>query len=313
MKIVFLDSATIPAHIKMPRPDFPHEWASYLHTSPEQVVERMKDADIAITNKVVFSRAVIEQLPKLKMIALTATGMDNIDLEAAKALNIVVKNVAGYSAVAVPEHVIGFIFALKHSLTGWYKDQLSGRWAQSNQFCYFAHPLSDIRGSTLGIIGKGNLGSEVARLASALGMKVLFAEHRNATACREGYMPFYDVLQQADVISLHCPLNEETRHIINAETLAHFKKGAFLINTGRGPLVDEQALLDALNSGHLGGAALDVLSKEPPSPDHPLIVAAQRLPNLIITPHIAWAADSAVTTLVNKVRSNIEAFYHTGK
>ncbi len=313
MKIVFLDSATIPAHIEMPRPDFSHEWARYEHTSAEQVVERMKDVDIVITNKVVFSRAVMEQLPKLKMIALTATGMDNVDLAAAKELNIVVKNVAGYSAVAVPEHVISFIFALKHSLMGWYKDQLSGRWAQSKQFCYFGHSLSDIRGSTLGIIGKGNLGSEVARLASALGMNVLFAEHRNATACREGYTPFYEVLKQADVVTLHCPLNEETRHIINTETLSHFKKGAFLINTGRGPLVDEQALLDALTDGHLGGAALDVLSKEPPAPDHPIIVAAQTLPNLIITPHIAWAADSAVTTLVNKVRSNIEEFVKTGK
>ena len=313
MKIVFLDSTAVPPHLPIPRPDFAHEWIEYEYTAPEQTVERMKDADIAVTSKVIFSREVMRQLPKLKLIAVTATGTNNIDLIAAKDLGIAVKNVTGYSSVTVPEHVIGFIFAFKHSLMGWHKDQLEGRWGQSKQFCYFDYPITDVRNSTLGIIGKGCIGSEVGRLATALGMKVLYAEHRHATACREGYTPFEEVLKQADVVTLHCPLTETTTNLINQETLSLFKPGAFLINTGRGPLVDETALLEALQGGRLGGAALDVLVKEPPVADHPLIVAAKTMPNLIITPHIAWASDSAVTTLVNKVRSNIEEFVKTGK
>lgn len=313
MKIVFLDSTAVPPHLPIPRPDFAHEWIEYEYTAPEQTVERMKDADIAVTSKVIFSREVMQQLPKLKLIAVTATGTNNIDLIAAKDLGIAVKNVTGYSSVTVPEHVIGFIFAFKHSLMGWHKDQLEGRWGQSKQFCYFDYPITDVRNSTLGIIGKGCIGSEVGRLATALGMKVLYAEHRHATACREGYTPFEEVLKQADVVTLHCPLTETTTNLINQETLSLFKPGAFLINTGRGPLVDETALLEALQGGRLGGAALDVLVKEPPVADHPLIVAAKTMPNLIITPHIAWASDSAVTTLVNKVRSNIEEFVKTGK
>lgn len=313
MKIVFLDSTALPPHLPIPRPDFDHEWIDYPYTGAEQTVERAKDADIVVTSKVIFSREVMEQLPKLKLIALTATGTNNIDLIAAKELGIRVKNVAGYSSVTVPEHVLGLIFSLKHSLAGWYRDQLEGKWGESKQFCYFDYPITDIRGSVLGVVGKGCLGTEVGRLATALGMKVLYAEHRDAQSCREGYTPFDEVLKQADIVTLHCPLTEHTTNLINKETLSLFKKGAFLINTGRGPLVDEQALLDALKSGHLAGAAIDVMIKEPPEKDNPLIVAAKTMPNLLITPHIAWASDSAVTTLVNKVRDNIEEFVATGK
>ena len=313
MKIVLLDRVTIPSHIAIPRPNFPHEWVEYERTSPEQTVERMQGAQIAITNKVIFNREVMQKLPDLKLIALLATGMNNIDLAAAKELGITVKNVTGYSVVTVPEHVIGFIFNFKRSLTGWYSDQLRGKWSDSKQFCYFDYPITDVRGSTLGIIGKGCIGSEVGRLASALGMNVLYAEHRHATTCREGYTPFEEVLKQSDIVTLHCPLTENTQNLINKETLSLFKRGALLINTGRGPLVNELDLLEALQSGQLGGAALDVLVKEPPPKDHPLIIAAQTMPNLIITPHVAWASDSAITTMVNKVRSNIEEFYQTGK
>ena len=205
MKIVLLDRVTIPSHIAIPKPHFPHEWVEYERTSPEQTVERMQGAQIAITNKVIFNREVMQKLPDLKLIALLATGMNNIDLVAAKELGITVKNVTGYSVVTVPEHVIGFIFNFKRSLTGWYNDQLSGKWSDSKQFCYFDYPITDVRGSTLGIIGKGCIGSEVGRLASALGMNVLYAEHRHATTCREGYTPFEEVLKQSDIVTLHCP------------------------------------------------------------------------------------------------------------
>lgn len=308
MNIVFLDSTAIPKHIPIPRPSFPHNWVEYEYTSAEQTIERAKDADIIITSKVILSREVLQQLPKLKLIAITATGTNNVDLEAAKELGVAVKNVTGYSATTVPEHVLGMIFALKHSLAGWQRDQITSKWTESKQFCYFDYPITDVKGSTLGVFGKGCLGTEIGRLAELLGMKVLYAEHRNATTCREGYTPFEEVLKQADILTLHCALTETTKNLINQETLSLCKKGAYLINTGRGPLIDEQAVCDALKSGQLGGAALDVLVKEPPEKNNPLIELAKTMPNLIITPHIAWASDSAVTTLTKKVTQNIEDF-----
>ncbi|MCK9109577.1 2-hydroxyacid dehydrogenase [Haemophilus influenzae] len=308
MKIVFLDSTAIPKHISIPRPSFEHTWTEYDHTSSAETIERAKDADIVITSKVIFDRETLKQLPKLKLIAITATGINNVDLVAAEEMGIAVRNVTGYSSTTVPEHVIGLIFSLKHSLAGWLRDQREAKWAESKQFCYFDYSITDVRGSTLGVFGKGCLGTEVGRLANAVGMKVLYAEHKDATVCREGYTPFEEVLRQSDIVTLHCPLTETTKNLINAETLSKMKKGAFLINTGRGPLIDELALVDALKTGHLGGAALDVMVKEPPEKDNPLILAAKMMPNLIITPHIAWASDSAVTTLVGKVMQNIEEF-----
>lgn len=309
MNIVFLDRTGIPASHNIPRPTFPHNWVEYDRTSADETFERTKDADIVVTSKVVFNRELMEKLPKLKLIAITATGTNNVDLIAAKELGIAVKNVTGYSSVTVPEHVLGMIFALKHSLIGYHQDQImSDRWATCGQFCYTDYPITDVRGATLGVFGKGCLGTEVGRLAELLGMNVLYAEHRNATQVRDGYTPFEDVLKQADIVTLHCPLTETTQNLINAETLAMMKPTAYLINTGRGPLVDEVALLNALENGIIAGAALDVLVKEPPEKDNPLMQAAKRLPNLLITPHVAWASDSAVTTLVNKVAQNIEEF-----
>ena len=308
MNIVFLDSTAIPKHIPISRPSFVHTWIEYEHTSSAETIERAKDADIVITSKVIFDRETLKQLPKLKLIAITATGTNNVDLVAAEEMDIAVRNVTDYSSTTVPEHVIGLIFSLKHSFAGWLRDQSEAKWPKSKQFCYFDYPITDVRGSTLGVFGKGCLGTEVGRLANAVGMKVLYAEHKDATFCREGYTPFEEVLRQADIVTLHCPLTETTKNLINAETLSKMKKGAFLINTGRGPLIDELALVDALKTGYLGGAALDVMVKEPPEKDNPLILAAKTMPNLIITPHIAWASDSAVTTLVGKVMQNIEEF-----
>ncbi|MDO9752658.1 2-hydroxyacid dehydrogenase [Glaesserella parasuis] len=314
LNIVFLDRTGIPATHNIPRPSFPHNWIEYDRTSAEETYERAKDADIVITSKVLFGRELLAKLPKLKLIAITATGTNNIDLVAAKELGIAVKNVMGYSSVTVPEHVLGMIFSLKHSLMSYHRDQVtSDRWATCGQFCYVDYPITDVRGSTLGVFGKGCLGTEVGRLAELVGMKVLYAEHKGATTIRDGYTPFEEVLKQADIVTLHCPLTETTQNLINAETLALMKPTAYLINTGRGPLVDEAALLDALENGTIAGAALDVLVKEPPAIDNPLIQAAKRLPNLLITPHVAWASDSAVTTLVNKVAYNIEEFVKTGK
>lgn len=314
LTIVFLDRTGIPATHEIPRPNFAHQWIEYDRTSADQTYERAKEADIIITSKVLLTRELLTKLPKLKLIAITATGTNNVDMAAAQELGIVVKNVTGYSSVTVPEHVMGMIYALKHSLMSYHRDQImTDRWATCGQFCYVDYPVTDIRGSTLAIFGKGNTGSEVARLAQAVGMRVIFAEHKNAQVIREGYVPFEEAFKQADIVSLHCPLTEQTQHLINAETLALMKPTAYLINTGRGPLVDEKALLEALENRQIAGAALDVLAKEPPELDDPLMLAAKRLPNLLITPHVAWASDSAVTTLVNKVTENMETFVATGK
>ena len=314
MNIVFLDSTGIPASHRIPSFSFPHQLTEYAHTAAEQILERAKDADIIITSKVILNHEILSQLPKLKLIAVTATGTNNIDLVAAKALGITVKNVTGYSSVTVPEHVIGMIYALKHRLIDYHRDQLlTERWATCGQFCYVDYPISDVQGSTLGIVGRGCIGNEVARLAQAVGMRVLFAEHQHATTIREGYTAFDEVLKQADVISLHCPLTPQTEQLINAKTLALMKPNACLINTGRGGLINEADLLQALQSGKLAGAALDVLVKEPPASDDALWLAAKTQPNLLITPHVAWASDSALTTLVNKVAQNIEEFVLTGK
>lgn len=314
MNIVFLDSTGIPASHRIPSFSFPHQLTEYAHTAAEQILARAKDADIIITSKVILNHEILSQLPKLKLIAVTATGTNNIDLVAAKALGITVKNVTGYSSVTVPEHVIGMIYALKHRLIDYHRDQLlTERWATCGQFCYVDYPISDVQGSTLGIIGRGCIGNEVARLAQAVGMRVLFAEHQHATTVREGYTAFDEVLKQADVISLHCPLTPQTEQLINAKTLALMKPKACLINTGRGGLINEADLLQALQSGKLAGAALDVLVKEPPASDDALWLTAKTQPNLLITPHVAWASDSALTTLVNKVAQNIEEFVLTGK
>ncbi len=314
MNIVFLDSTGIPASHRIPSFSFPHQLTEYAHTAAEQVLARAKDADIIITSKVILNHEILSQLPKLKLIAVTATGTNNIDLAAAKALGITVKNVTGYSSVTVPEHVMGMIYALKHRLIDYHRDQLlTERWATCGQFCYVDYPISDVQGSTLGIIGRGCIGNEVARLAQVVGMRVLFAEHQHATTIREGYTAFDEVLKQADVISLHCPLTPQTEQLINAKTLALMKPNACLINTGRGGLINEADLLQALQSGKLAGAALDVLVKEPPATDDALWLAAKTQPNLLITPHVAWASDSALTTLVNKVAQNIEEFVLTGK
>ncbi len=309
MNIVYLESFVIPSSHPLKRPSFEHNWIEYNHTKADELIERAKNADILIASKINFSREVMEQLPKLKLIAITATGLNNVDLVAAKELGICVKNVAGYSSVCVPEHTIGFIFALKHKLMAYYKDQLSDRWATCGQFYYADHPVEDIRDRTLGIVGKGNLGQETARLAKALGMKVIFAERKNATEIREGYHSFDYVLENADIISLHCPLTADTQNLINKETLSKMKKSAYLINTGRGPLVNEQDLVDALEQGIIAGAALDVLVQEPPQIDNPIMVAAKKLPNLIVTPHIAWTGEQALDILAPKITQNLEDFY----
>ena len=305
--LVFLDRATIPAHIRIPRPDFPHHWVEYDLTSPEQVLGRLVDAEIVISNKVTLNQPLLSQLPKLKMIAIAATGFNNVDVDYCAEHHIAVANVRGYATRSVPEHVIAMLFALRRNLLGYHQDIAAGEWQRNKQFCFFTHPIGDMAGSTLGIIGSGTLGQATAQLAKALGMKVLFAEHKGLNTCRQGYTPFEEVLQQSDAISLHCPLNKQTHHLIGNVELQQMKPTAILINTGRGGLVDEKALINALKNGDISGAGFDVFTQEPADKNNPLI-ANMHLPNLLLTPHIAWGSDSSIQRLVEIMIGNINAF-----
>ncbi|WP_219908869.1 D-2-hydroxyacid dehydrogenase [Photobacterium leiognathi] len=305
--IVFLDRATIPSHITIPRPRTPHQWTQYQRTKPEQVIERLQDATIVISNKVLLTADILSQLPKLKFIAIGATGTNNVDIDYCHQHHLPVANIRGYATRSVPEHVIAMIFALKRNIVGYQQDIIAGEWQKQQQFCFFTHPISDIAGSTLGIVGKGSLGQATAKLAKALGMKVLFADHKGTSICRDGYTPFNDVLQQADILSLHCPLTPETQNLITRVELQKMKPNAILINTGRGGLVNEQDLVDALLHQDIAGAGCDVFTTEPPADDNPLLQHAH-LPNLLLTPHVAWGSDSSITTLVDQLIENIKCF-----
>lgn len=306
-KVVFLDRATIPTQIQIPRPSFAHDWVEYDLTSPEQVIERLTDADIVISNKVVLDQAVLSQLPNLKMIAVAATGFNNVDINYCAQHDVVVANVRGYATRSVPEHVIAMLFALRRNLFGYHQDIAAGEWQRNKQFCFFTHPIGDVAGSTLGVVGSGALGQATAQLAKALGMTVLFAERKGATECREGYVSFTEMLEQADAITLHCPLNDETRNLIGEAELKLMKLTSILINTGRGGLVDEQALVDSLKHGEIAGAGFDVFTQEPADEINPLI-ANMHLPNLLLTPHVAWGSDSSIQRLVEILTENINAF-----
>ena len=306
-QIVFLDSDTLDAGITLHRPDFPHHWQSHPSTAPEQVVERLKNASIAIINKVRIGAPELAQLPDLKLIALAATGSDNVDLEACRAANVGVCNIRNYSGPSVPEHAMALMLALSRNLFAWRQSLLEGRWQQSGQFCFFDHNIMDLHGKQLGIIGKGTLGQALGERAQGMGMIVRYAQSQIGASHDEDRLPLDALLQSSDVVSLHCPLTPYTRHLIGERELALMKPGALLINVGRGGLVDEAALLKALANGRLGGAGFDVASVEPPPPDHPRMQALQ-YPHVILTPHVAWASEESMQRLADQLIDNINAF-----
>lgn len=305
--IVFLETDSVRATVRHPACE--HTWTEYPATMPDQVEERLRDATIAITNKVVLRGDLLARLPKLKMIAGAATGTDNLDLEWCRTHGIVVSNIRGYAVHAVPEHVLMLILALRRQLLPYRTDLAAGKWQQAAMFCFFDHPIRDLHGDTLALIGKGSLGQGVARLAEAFGMKVLWAERKGVATPRPGYLSFEQALTEADVLSLHCPLTAETRGMIGATELRAMKPDALLINTARGGIVDEPALVQALKEGWIGGAGFDVLSKEPPREGNPLLAPeVLALPNFLLMPHVAWASDKAMQTLADQLIDNIEAF-----
>jgi glycerate dehydrogenase len=303
-RVVFLDRASLIADMRAP--SFAHDWIDHDQTAPAEVVARIQGADIVIVNKVKLSAETLAQAPSVKMIAVSATGTDNVDLAYCRAHGIVVSNIRGYAVHTVPEHAFMMMLALRRNLLGWREDVRAGLWEKTDQFCLFTRPINDLYGSTLGIVGLGSLGNGMKKLAEAFGMQVLIAEHKGAATLRAGYTAFDRVLAEADVISLHTPLTAETRHMIGAREFGLMKPSAILINAARGNLVDEAALVAALKSGRIAGAGFDVLSVEPPREGNPLLDLD--LPNFILTPHVAWGSREAMQTLADQLVDNIDAF-----
>jgi glycerate dehydrogenase len=302
--IVFLERGSVRANFR--RPAFEHEWRDYQETAPEQILERLEHATIAITNKLALREAQLSLLPILKLIGVSATGVDVVDVEYCKRRGIGVTNVRNYARNSVPEHALTLLLALRRNLPGYSRDVRNGEWQHSTQFCLYKHQLRDLNDSTLGIVGCGALGKAMERLALGVGMRVLISEHKNAQVVRSGRTSFEEILAQSDAISLHCPLTPETRNLIGAAELGQMKPHAILINTARGGLVNEKALREALISGLIGGAGFDVLSSEPPRDGNVLL--DPELPNFILTPHVAWASDEAMQILADQLIDNLEAF-----
>ena len=281
------------------------EWRLYRQSAPGEVAERIRDATVVVTNKVVLDRALLRSAKSLRLVCVCATGMNNVDLQAAAEQGIPVRNVTDYAGPSVAQHTLALMLGLATNWHEYHGDVQAGEWSRSPMFCLMHRPVIELAGKTLGIIGYGVLGRAVASLAQAFGMRVLVAESLRGDAQPDPQrVPLEKLLAEADVVSLHCPLNEGTRNLISREALVVMKPGAFLINTARGGLVDEQALADALRNGEIAGAALDVLSQEPPAQDHVLLAAD--IPNLILTPHNAWVSRECRQRLLDGVLKNIQ-------
>ena len=303
-RIVFLERNTVQANFR--GPSFDHEWIDYPESLQHQVVDRLSGATIVISNKLALREPELSRLPELKLIAIAATGFDCVDLDYCRARNIAVCNVRGYAANSVSEHVLMLMLALRRNLLAYRDDVQHGMWQESKQFCLFTHPLHDLRGSALGIIGYGAIGRAMARLGESIGMRVLISEHKNAAVIRDGRTSFAETLKQSDVVTLHCPLTEETQEMFTRVEFEAMKRDALLINTARAGLVEDQALIEALQKNLIAGAAVDALREEPPRAGNALLEL--NLANLIVTPHVAWASNEAMQALADQLIDNIEAF-----
>ena len=307
LNIVHLDSDSIGPDIVLTRPSCDHQWTGYGHTEEAELVPRLASADIAIVNKIGLDAGTLAQLPALRMIAVSATGYDRIDVDACRERGIAVSNVRGYASRTVPEHTFALILALRRGLKGFQSDVEAGKWQTSRQFCLFTQPVGDLHGATLGLIGSGAIGAAVGRIGAAFGMRVIRAARKGARDIPPGYTPFDQVVEQSDILSLHCPLTPETAGLIAAPELSRMQNSALLINTSRGGLVDEKDLMDALDNGSIAGAGFDVLSHEPPPPDHLFLKNLDR-PNFILTPHVGWSSRDARQALWDQLIGHIDSF-----
>jgi glycerate dehydrogenase len=306
-KIVFLDRATLAPQIRLRRPAFEHDYTEYPQTRPEEVVARLAGVSIAITNKVKLTAEALERLPDLRLIAVSATGTDCVDKACCQRRGIAVSNIRGYAVNTVPEHTFALILALRRNIVAYRDDVLAGEWQKSGQFCFFHHPIHDLAGARLGIIGAGVLGQRVAELARAFGMVPLFAARKGERGFGAAYTAWDEVLATSDVLTLHCPLTPQTRGMIAMPEFRAMPRRPLIVNTARGGLVDEADLVRALDEGLISGAGFDVTDGEPPAADNPLMRLAGR-PNVILTPHVAWASDEAQQALADQLMDNIENF-----
>jgi glycerate dehydrogenase len=306
-RIIFLDRETLPDEIILKSFAFPNDLTVYQGTLPGEVAGRIAEADIVITNKVPVSGQALQSAPRVKLIAVAATGTDIIDIEACRKRGIVVSNIRNYAINTVPEHTFALILTLRRSILSYRDSVLKGRWQEAGQFCFFDHPIRDLAGSTLGVIGDGVLGKAVADLGKAFGMRVLFSDYKGTTGMGPLYTPFEQVLRQSDVITLHTPLIPTTRNMIGAAEFAVMERRPLLINAARGGLVDEDALAEALGEGRLAGAGFDVATIEPPPKDH-VLMRLLEMPNFILTPHVAWASREAIQSLADQLVDNVDAF-----
>lgn len=305
MKIVVLDGFTAnPGDLSWAALHALGECTIHDRTPADQTVARSRDAELVLTNKTVLNQAVLDHLPRLKYIGVLATGYNVVDVQTAAKRGIPVANVPAYSTDSVAQMVFALLLELTQHVGHHARTVRDGRWAASDDFCYWDHPLIELAGLTLGIVGLGRIGQSTARIGAAFGMRVCACNRSPRAIDGIRDVDLETLLRESDVVSLHCPLTADNTGMINAKRLAWMKPNAFLINTSRGPLIDEPALADALNAGRLAGAGLDVLSQEPPSPDNPL----RKAKNCMITPHIAWATHAARTRLVDTAVANVKAF-----
>lgn len=296
MQAVFLDKGTFSDNVNLPAPSGISDYITYNDTPQELIVERCQNADIIFTNKVQINADVIANLPKLKLIQLTATGMNNVDQDACAEHDIALYNVAGYAVKSVPEHTFMLMLTAMRAGIHYHQKVADGTWRDNGNFCLLDIPLIDLEDKTLGIIGVGHIGKRVTDIARAFGMTVLWAEHQGRAPRNDDYTDFDEVLARADVISLHCPLNEQTEHLINKDTLAKMAKQPLIVNVARGGIVDSQALSDAIHDEQIIGYATDVFEQEPIVKDDPLLTLADH-PRVIFSPHNAWGSKSAQETL----------------
>lgn len=308
MKITVLDGFTLnPGDLSWEQLENLGELTVYDRTSPEMVVERACGSEIVLTNKVVLDRTILDRLPDLKYIGVLATGYNVVDVEAAREKGIVVTNIPAYSTDSVAQMVFALLLAVTNRVETFTAKNRIGRWSDSVDFCYWDAPLTELAGKYFGIVGLGNIGRKVAVIARAFGMKVLALTSKDKNELPEGVekaASLQDLLSRSDVVSLHCPLTDATRSLINSSTLKMMKPSAILINTGRGPLIDESDVAEALKEGVIAAAAVDVLTTEPPKVDNPLLSA----PNCYITPHVAWASTEARRRLMDIATANVAAF-----
>ncbi|MCE1236274.1 MAG: D-2-hydroxyacid dehydrogenase [Hyphomicrobiales bacterium] len=307
LHVVFLDAETLRPDTVLKPFSFPHRIERHARTAPHETAARIAAADVVLVNKVRIGAAEMDAAPKLRLIALLATGSDNVDLEAAKARDVVVVNIRDYARATVPEHTFALILALRRSLVSYRASVLAGRWQEAAQFCYHDFPVADLAGATLGVVGSGSLGSRVAEIGRAFGMETIFAARKSGGGSRPDAVPFAEFLARADVISLHCPLAPETNLLFGAAEFAAMKPTALLINTARAGLVDVEALAAALDANEIAGAGVDVAAPEPPPAESPIMRLAAR-PNVIVTPHVGWASREAVQGLADQLVANVEAW-----